>query len=227
LASSEDNPIVEFLDRHDAGRQLAAELAAFAPAHPVIVALPRGGVPIAFEVARALRAPLDILAVRKLGAPGNPELAVGAVAEDGTGVLDQRSAGRLGMTQATLDDTLERESRELRRRVERYRDGRPAVAVSGRSAIVVDDGLATGLTDLAAVRALRKRGAREVVVAVPIGSREAVAMLAREADRVVCLEIPPRLFGVGMWYRNFAPVSDEQVEALLARAGAEQRQIDT
>jgi putative phosphoribosyl transferase len=227
LASSGDNSVVEFLDRHDAGRQLAAELAAFAPAHPVIVALPRGGVPIAFEVARALRAPLDILAVRKLGAPGNPELGVGAVAEDGTGVLDQRSACRLGMTQAMLNRTLERESRELRRRVERYRDGRLAVAVSGRSVIVVDDGLATGLTDLAAVRALRKRGAREVVVAVPVGSLEAVATLAREADRVVCLEIPPRLFGVSMWYGNFAPVTDEEVEALLARAGAGQRQIDT
>lgn len=185
---------------------------------PVIVALPRGGVPVAFEVARALHAPLDILAVRKLGAPGNPELGVGAVAEDGTGVLDPRSAGRLGMTQATLDTTLARESRELRRRVDRYRDGRASIAVTGRTVIVVDDGLATGLTDLAAVRSLRKRGARHIVVAVPVGSREAVSMLAEEADRVVCLEVPPRLFGVGMWYRDFTPVSDEQVVALLAEA---------
>ena len=207
---------MQFLDRHDAGRQLAAELESFAEEQPVIVALPRGGVPVAFEVARALGAPLEILAVRKLGAPGNPELGVGAVAEDGTGVLDQRSAGMVGMTQDVLDATLARESAELRRRVERYRDGRPSIPVEGRTVIVVDDGLATGLTDLAAVRALRKRGARRIVVAVPVGSGEAVAMLAEEADRVLCLTTPERLLAVGMWYRDFAPVSDEQVIALLA-----------
>ncbi len=211
---------MEFLDRHDAGRRLAVGLEGLEEQRPVIVALPRGGVPVAFEVARALGAPLEILAVRKLGAPGNPELGVGAVAEDGTGVFDPESAGTLGMTQAMLDETVELESRELRRRVERYRDGRPTIPVSGRTVIVVDDGLATGLTDLAAVRALRKRGAREVIVAVPVGSSQAVAMLAKEADRVVCLEVPPRLFGVGMSYRDFSPVSDEQVLALLARAGS-------
>ncbi len=216
-----------FVDRQDAGRRLAAELKPLARQRPVIVALPRGGVPVAFEVARALHAPLDILAVRKLGAPGNPELGVGAVAEDGTGVLDPRSAGMHGMTQATLDATLALESRELRRRVERYRDGRPSIPVQGRTVIIVDDGLATGLTDLAAVRALRKRGARVIVVAVPVGSSESVALLTEEADRVVCLEIPPRLYGVGMWYRDFTPVSDEQVVALLAEAGAEQAAPET
>jgi putative phosphoribosyl transferase len=215
---------MQFLDRRDAGARLAARLRDlseedFVAERPVIVALPRGGVPIAREVARALAAPLDILAVRKLGAPGNPELAVGAVTEDGTGVLDPRSAGMLGMTDATLDETLALESAELRRRVERYRDGRPAIAVRGRTAIVVDDGLATGLTDLAAVRALRKRGARRIIVAVPVGSGESVAMLEKEADRVVCLVIPERLFGVGMWYRDFAPVPDEQVVALLRGVG--------
>ncbi len=208
-----------FLDRRDAGHRLASELMEFADERPVIVALPRGGVPVGVEVARALGAPLDILAVRKLGAPGNPELGVGAVAEDGTAILDPQSAGMHGMTQAMLEETLAVESRELRRRVERYRDGRPSIPVSGRTVIVVDDGLATGLTDLAAVRALRKRGARRIVVAVPVGSSEAVSMLAGEADRVVCLEVPRRLFGVGMWYRDFSPVSDEQVEALLAEAG--------
>jgi putative phosphoribosyl transferase len=207
-----------FLDRHDAGRQLAALLQPFPEEQPVIVALPRGGVPVGFEVARALGAPLEILAVRKLGAPGNPELGVGAVAEDGTGVLDQRSADMVGMTQTLLDETLARESAELRRRVERYRDGRPSIPVEGRTVIVVDDGLATGLTDLAAVRALRKRGARHIVVAVPVGSGESVSMLAKEADRVVCLTTPERLLAVGMWYRDFAPVSDEQVIALLAEA---------
>lgn len=212
---------MEFDDRAEAGRRLASELQPFAVERPVIVALPRGGVPVAFEVARALGAPLDILAVRKLGAPGNPELGVGAVAEDGTEVLDPRSVGVLDMTQATLDATLAMESRELRRRVVCYRDGRPAIAVVGRLVIIVDDGLATGLTDLAAVRALRRRGARKIVVAVPVGSSEAVSLLSKEADHVVCLEIPPRLFGVGMWYRDFAPVTDEQVVALLTDTPAD------
>jgi putative phosphoribosyl transferase len=209
---------MQYLDRRDAGRQLAVELMPYADEQPVIVALPRGGVPIGAEVARALHAPLEILAVRKLGAPGNPELGVGAVTEDGTGVLDARSADMLGMTQAMLDATLARESQELRRRVGRYRDRRPAISVRGRTAIVVDDGLATGLTDLAAVRTLRKRGARHIVVAVPVASSESVSMLAAEADRVVCLRVPQRLFGVGMWYRDFSPVSDEDVLALLSEA---------
>jgi len=211
---------MQFVDRHDAGRRLAAELALFVSERPVVFAIPRGGVPIASEVAHALGAPLDILAVRKLGAPGNPERALGALAEDGTGVLDPRSGVMLGMTQAAFDSTLSQESRELRRRVERYRDGRSPVPVSGRTVIVVDDGLATGLTDLAAVRALRKRGARRIVVAVPVGSGEAVSMLAEEADLVVCLTVPRHLRGVGFWYRDFAPVSDEQVLALLAEAAA-------
>jgi putative phosphoribosyl transferase len=209
---------MRFLDRRDAGRRLAAELIALADELPVIVALPRGGVPVAAEVARALAAPLDILAVRKLGAPGNPELGIGAVAEDATGVLDVRSAGRLGMTRPMLDAALSQESLELRRRVERYRDGRAAIPVSGRTVIVVDDGMATGLTDLAAVKALRKRGAARIVVAVPVASRESVAMLGKEADRVVSVMIPRRLFGVGVWYEDFTAVSDEQVIALLAEA---------
>jgi putative phosphoribosyl transferase len=207
---------MRFLDRRDAGRRLAAELAGLSGERPVVVALPRGGVPVALEVARALGAPLDILAVRKLGAPGNPELGVGAVAEDGTGVVDRRSAGMLGMTSTMLDATLARESCELRRRVERYRGGRPAISVHARTVIVVDDGLATGLTDLAAVRALRKRGAQRIIVAVPVGSSESVSMLAEEADLVVCLLIPRRLFGVGMWYCDFSPVSDDQVLAAMA-----------
>ncbi len=193
----------------------------------MIVALPRGGVPVAVEVASALGAQLEILAVRKLGAPGNPELGVGAVAEDGTGVIDSDSVERLGMTEVELESTLARESRELLRRVERYRDGRAPVALDGRTVIIVDDGLATGLTDLAAVRAVRKRGASEIVVAVPVGSSEAVSMLAEEADRVVCLEVPLRLFGVGMWYVDFRPVADEEVVALLAAAHAGESSPET
>ena len=211
---------MRFRDRRDAGRRLAAELPDLAQEQPVVVALPRGGVPVAAEVARALGAPLEIFGVLKVGAPGNPELAVGAIAEDGSGVLDPRSAGRLGMTQAMLDEALERDAKELRRRVERYRGGRAPVAVGGRTVIVVDDGLATGLTVLAAVRALRGRGPARIVVAVPVGSDESVSMLAEEVDRVVCLMTPEPLLGVGRWYWNFTPVSDDRVIEALAVANS-------
>jgi putative phosphoribosyl transferase len=216
LHNNDQGMRVLFPDRRDAGRRLAVKLMMLADQRPVVVALPRGGVPVAVEVARALRAPLDILAVRKLGAPGNPELGVGAVAEDGTAVLDMRSAGMLGITEAVLQATLARESRELCRQVRRYRDGHPAIPVSGRNLIVVDDGLATGLSDLAAVRVLRGRGALSIVVAAPVGSRESVSMLTEEAEDVVCLTVPRRLLSVGMWYRDFTAVGDDQVLALLA-----------
>jgi putative phosphoribosyl transferase len=212
---------MRFRDRRDAGRQLGRDLMARGEDDPVVLALPRGGVPVGVEVAAALGAPLDILAVRKLGAPGNPELGVGAVAEGDTAVVDARAAAALGMTDRTLEATLARESRELARRVGRYRAGRARLPLRGRTAIAVDDGLATGLSDLAAVRALRARGARRVVVAAPVGSPEAVSLLAREADDVVCVIVPERLLGVGLWYRDFTPVSDAQVLALLgARSDA-------
>ena len=210
---------MQFADRRDAGRRLAAELLPLANERPVVMALPRGGVPVGVEVAKALDAPLDILAVRKLGAPGNRELGVGAVAEGGSAVLDSSSAEQLGLTRSVLDATLARETQELRRRVARYRGDRPPISVRGRTVIIVDDGLATGLSDLAAIRALRKRDARRIVVAVPVGSRESVAMLSEEADQVLCLMIPERLYGVGLWYEDFAPVSDEEVLALLDDVG--------
>jgi putative phosphoribosyl transferase len=211
---------MKFADRRDAGRQLAALLTPLAQERPLVIALPRGGVPVAAEVAAALAAPLEILAVRKLGAPGNPELAVGALAEDGTGVLDRRSAERLGMTHGALRATLERESRELAHRAARYRATRTVTPVAGRAVIVVDDGLATGLTELAAVRAMRRASARRVVVGVPVGADESVRMLAREVDDIVCVTAPRRLLGVGTWYRDFAPVSDEEVLAIIERAAA-------
>jgi predicted phosphoribosyltransferase/dienelactone hydrolase len=209
-----------FEDRHDAGRQLAGLLTTFAGEHPVVFALPRGGVPVAAEVARVLDAPLDVLTVRKLGAPENPEFGIGAVAEDGTAVVDSATARQLGITQAAFDRILERERHELSRRVARFRGERAPLDVHDRTVIVVDDGLATGLTDLAAVRALRRRGAGRIVVAVPVGSHQAVAMLQEEADEVICHTIPRELFGVGRWYRNFSQVSDDEVVALLAAAGA-------
>ena len=213
---------MEFLDRRDAGRRLAPKLTQLAGEKPIVIALPRGGVPVAFEVARALGAPLDVLAVRKLGAPGNPEFGVGAIAEDGTAVLDTDTARRVGMTTEILRATIEREARELRRRVERYRDGRVPLEVRGRTVIVVDDGLATGLTDLAAVRALRARGAGRIVVAVPVGSRESVALVGEEADQVVCHTTPDELLGVGHWYEDFSPVSDADVLRLLGASAPAQ-----
>ena len=217
---SHHGPMV-FADRRDAGCKISPRLLPFANEEPIVFGLPRGGIPVAVEVARALRAPLDVLTVRKLGAPRNPELAVGAVAEDGAVVVDETLLRAVGMTQAQFDRTLARESRELRRRMERFRDGRPPIDVTGRTVIVVDDGLATGLTDLAAVRALRRRGAARIVVAVPVGSREAVALLLREADEVISHTIPEQLFGVGEWYDDFSAVSDEEVVALLAEARAD------
>lgn len=207
-----------FLDRRDAGRKLAARVLSLAGERPIVIALPRGGVPVAVEVARALDAPLDILAVRKLGAPGNPEYGVGAITEDGTAVLNTETARAVGMTRQALDATVEREVKELGRRVESYRDGRERIDVRGRTVIVVDDGLATGLTDLAAVRSLRARGATRIVVAVPVGARESVALVGEEADEVVCHTIPPELLGVGYWYRDFSAVSDDEVIAALGVA---------
>jgi putative phosphoribosyl transferase len=210
---------VEFLDRRDAGRRLALALAPLAAQRPIVVALPRGGVPVAFEVALALHAPLEILAVRKLGAPGNPEFAVGAIAEDGTAIVNALQARRVGMSEAALDAAIARERAELERRVARYRRGREPLDVRGRTVIVVDDGVATGLTDLAAVRALRARGAARIVVAVPVGARESLALLKEAADEVVCDTVPDELVGVGRWYRDFSAVADDEVIALLDAAG--------
>jgi predicted phosphoribosyltransferase len=210
---------VMFEDRTHAGRELAADLLGQKACEPLVFALPRGGVPVAMEVARALQAPLEVLVVRKLGAPRNRELAVGALAEDGTAIVDRALAGRVGLTPADIERVLEREERELRRQVACFRDDFAARDVRGRTVIVVDDGFATGLSDLAAARALRARGAARVLVAAPVGSREAVWILRQEADEVICHSVPRELLGVGRWYRDFAPVSDERVLALLAAAG--------
>jgi putative phosphoribosyl transferase len=207
---------VRFLDRQDAGRRLAAALSTLAPADAVILALPRGGVPVAREIARALGAPLDILAVRKLGAPGNPEFGVGALAEGDVVVVHEEVALRVGLVGAALEEAIRRERAELDRRVARYRGGRPPVPLGGSTAVLVDDGVATGLTEIAAVRAARERGAARVIVAVPVGARDSIRLLRSEADEVVCLLEARRLIGVGRWYDDFSPVSDEEVLELLA-----------
>ena len=207
---------MRFLDRQDAGRRLAAALGALAPVDPVLLALPRGGVPVACEIALALGAPLDILAVRKLGAPGNPEFGVGAIAEGGIVTINDEVAQRVGLTGAVLEEAIERERAELDRRVARYRGERPRLALSGATAVLVDDGVATGITEVAAIRAARACGATRVIVAVPVGAHDSIRMLRGEADVVVCLIEARRLIGVGRWYDDFRAPSDEEVVALLA-----------
>ena len=210
-----------FRDRRAAGRELAGQLLDLAQERPIVIALPRGGVPVAYEIARALHAPLGIFGVRKLGAPANPERAVGAIAEDGSVVLDGDTARRVGFSQSLLDATLEREGRALLRAVERYHRGRQPLGFAGRTVIVVDDGLATGLTALAAVRALRDGGAARIVVATPVGARESIGLLGREADGVFCSLIPHTLVSVGSHYRDFSAVSEEEAIALLDDAANE------
>jgi putative phosphoribosyl transferase len=204
-----------FADRADAGRRLAERLLPLAGDHPVVLALPRGGVPVAREVALALDAPLDFLAVRKLGAPHNPEYGIGAVAEDGTRLIDGEALSILGINGPTVEAILARETAELRRRVAAYRGDRPPPDLAGRTVIVVDDGVATGVTDLVALRALRRRGPRRVVLAVPVCAPEAAARLAEEADDMICLAAPTLFAGVSQWYRDFSQVPDDEVVSAL------------
>jgi predicted phosphoribosyltransferase len=210
-----DARAVRFKDRHDAGRRLAALLEPYRREHPVVVGLPRGGVPVAAEVARALDAPLDVAVVRKIGAPQNSEYAIGAVAEGGVHVLGRRMGRAADLTGAELDALIARAERELEERLRRYRGTRPPVPLEGRTVIVVDDGLATGRSALAAVRSLRRRGAARVILAAPVASREAASLLSEAADEVVCVEVPTDLWAVGAWYVDFRATSDEEVAALL------------
>jgi putative phosphoribosyl transferase len=204
-----------FADRREAGRRLAERLLPLADEEPVVVGLPRGGVPVADEVARALGAPLEILAVRKLGAPHNPEYGIGAIAEDGTRVFDAEALAVLGIDNSVLESIVARESAELRRRVGAYRGDRAPLELEGRTVIVVDDGVATGVTDTAALRSIRHRRPRRLVLAVPVAAPDSVARLRDEADDVVCLLAPALLYGVGQWYRDFSQVSDQEVISAL------------
>jgi putative phosphoribosyl transferase len=209
-----------FADRRDAGRRLAERLLGARAEHPVVVALPRGGVPVAREIAAALDAPLEVLAVRKLGAPHNPEYGIGAVAEDGTGVIDAEAVAVLGIGAKMVDSILARETAELRRRVVAYRGDRPPLDLRDRTVIVVDDGVATGLTDTAALRAVRRQEPRRVILAVPVCPPDSARRLREEADEVVCLQTPALLRGVGQWYRDFSQVSDDEVIETLSSFGS-------
>jgi putative phosphoribosyl transferase len=208
-----------FHDRADAGRQLAQALSAYAGQPDVhVLGLPRGGVPVAFEVAQALHAPLDVFLVRKLGVPGHEELAFGAIASGGVRVLNQDVVQSMRLGEATIDRIAAREEQELLRRSGAYRGERPPLDVADRAVIVVDDGLATGATMRAAVKALRQMGPARIVVAVPVGAPETCAMLDAEADELVCPLRPAAFYAVGAWYENFGQTSDEEVQTLLRRA---------
>jgi putative phosphoribosyl transferase len=209
---------MRFADRAEAGRVLAAELAHLAGRVDVVVlGLPRGGVPVAWEVAHALGAPLDVLVARKLGVPGHPELAMGAVGAGGVRVLNQAVVDSLAIPLQAIQEAAAQEGAELARREESYRSGRPPLDVGGRVAVVVDDGLATGATMRAAVTALRALSPRRIVVAVPVGAAETCAELAAEADDVVCTRMPPSFRAVGEWYEDFTQTTDDEIRALLAR----------
>lgn len=209
-----------FQDRADAGRQLAARLTHYADRPDVIVlALPRGGVPVGYEIARALHAALDLFLVRKLGVPGHEELAMGAIASGGVRVLNDEVVGALDIPPEVIDIVAGDERVELERREQAYRGDRPPPDVRGKVVILVDDGLATGSTMRAAVAALRRMGPEEVVVAVPVGAPATCDEFRTIADDVVCARTPEPFHAVGLWYEDFAQTTDDEVHALLERAG--------
>jgi putative phosphoribosyl transferase len=211
--------VKRFADRADAGRRLAERLQDYAGGDDVLVlGLPRGGVPVAAEVARALGAPLDVFLVRKLGVPGHEELAFGAIASGGARVLNRDVVAALGIDERTIEEVAVREQAELERRAEAYRGTAEPPDVRGRTAILVDDGLATGASMRAAVEAVRGLGPERVVVAVPAAARQTCDDLAGDVDEVVCLLTPEPFFAVGMWYRDFSETTDEDVRAALAEA---------
>ena len=208
-----------FRDRSEAGRLLAGQLMAYANRPDVLVlALPRGGVPVAYEVARALGAPLDLFLVRKLGVPGYEELAMGAVATGGERVLNDDVVAGLGIPDYVIEAVAASEQQELARRERLYRGERPPPDIRGRTVILVDDGLATGATMLAAIKALRQQRPARIVVAVPTGSPETCEQLKKEADDVICATTPEPFHAVGLWYEEFSQTTDEEVRDLLARA---------
>src|SRR5438309_11138786 len=222
-----------FPDRVEAGRLLGVKLSKYGGRDDVIVlGLPRGGVPVAYEVARALRVPLDVFIVRKLGVPGFEELAVGAIASGGVRVLNEDVARALPNADEIIESITVKETAELQRREQSYRDGRPAPELRNRTVILVDDGLATGATMRAAVAALRRRGAAKIVVAVPVGPPDTCREFEDEADEVVCATAPELFQAVGQYYEDFSQTTDDEVRGLLTRAAqlrqssrAEDRQL--
>jgi putative phosphoribosyl transferase len=206
---------MQFVDRHDAGRRLATRLRHLADDQPLVIGLARGGVPVAHEIARELGAPLDVLVVRKLGCPWQPELGVGALGEGGVHLLNRALMDRIGVTEAALEPVVQREAAELRARLRRYRGDRPPLSVEGRTVILVDDGLATGFTARAAIEVLRARGAGRVVLAVPVSPGDTLADLRGVVDEAVWLHVPSVLRAIGFFYDDFTQTTDAEVARLL------------
>jgi putative phosphoribosyl transferase len=205
-----------FENRIEAGKALSARVAqSIRDRNALVLGLPRGGVPVAFEVAVALDAELDVLIVRKLGLPGKEERAIGAIASGGVRILNEALIAELQLSPSLIDCIAEREQKELERRQQLFRGGRPRVPVAGRTVIVVDDGLATGASMKAAAQALRAEGPRRILVAVPIAAQQSCHELRMELDEVICLHTPALFVGVGMWYRNFSQTSDQEVQQFL------------
>jgi len=214
---------VPFRDRYDAGRVLAAKLSAYADRPDALVlALPRGGVPVAFEVARALHAPMDVFLVRKLGVPGQEELAMGALASGGVRVLNRELVEALGIPERVIEAVAAREQQELARRERLYRGGRPPPDGRGRTVILVDDGLATGATMRAATATLRPQGPARIVIAVPLAAPSVCREFTEEVDEIICAVTPEPFYAVGLWYQDFSPTTDEEVRDLLERSAESQ-----
>jgi len=207
-----------FRDRKDAGSKLARVLEPYREESPAVFALPRGGVPVGYEVALALDAPLDVLVARKLGAPDQPEFGIGAVAPGGVRVLNEEAIRRLGIPEGYLAQITQQEAAEVERRLRHFRGGLPETPVAGRTAILVDDGLATGVTARAAVEALRLRGPGRIVLAAPVCAAQTAQAFEPHVDRLVCLRCPPDLGAIGFWYADFEQTEDEEVIALLEEA---------
>lgn len=210
-----------FKDRADAGRQLARLLVHLPDHNVVVLALPRGGIPVGFEIARALHAPLDVLNVRKLGVPWHEELAMGAIATGGTRVLNNNVIMSMGVTEEILDEVTELQRLELDRRERLYRDGRPAPELRGRTVVLVDDGIATGATVRAAISVIRAQNPGKLILAVPVAQASVVAELEREVNEVVCVTKPADLYAIGVWYDHFPQLSDAEVQTTLALAAAQ------